>query len=165
MVIGGRRAAVILDLDDTLVDTRELRGLRERRDWKRAVRSMHQTKVFPGVRELLTSLSERGTPWAIVTTSVSYYAGALLRHHDLGTPPLVAYHDARPKPHPACVLKALEHLEMEPGQAVGLGDHRHDHTAYSACGVLSLGAGWSPMLDGADWDSVLSTPAELLEYL
>lgn len=159
------RNAVILDLDDTLVDTRALRDLRNRRAWKEAVRALDRTAVFPGVQDLLTALSARGVPWVIVTTSVSYYATAVLRHHRLGAPPLVAYHDAPPKPSPKCIEEALTRVNVQPAQAVALGDHGNDHAAYSAAGVLSLGAGWSPVLQDAPWDSIVGLPMEVLDYL
>jgi HAD superfamily hydrolase (TIGR01509 family) len=158
------RTGIILDLDDTLVDTQELRDLRQQRSWKSAVQALDRTAVFPGVRELLEALAARGIPWAIVTTSVSYYATAVLRHHGLGSPPLVAYHDATPKPNPRCIAKALQRMNLEPAQVLGLGDHANDHAAYSAAGVLSLGAGWSPVLQDAAWHSVVATPMEVLEY-
>ncbi|MBB4635623.1 HAD family hydrolase [Longimicrobium terrae] len=159
------RAAVIFDLDDTLVDTQELTGFRNRREWKAAVKALDRTELFPGIQELVGALATRGIPWAVVTTSVSFYAAAVLRHHGLGSPPLVAYHDSSPKPHPSCIIKATQHLKLDPAQIVGLGDHMNDHAAYSAAGVLSIGAGWSPVLQNAAWDSVISTPMELLEYL
>ncbi len=134
-------------------------------EWKKAVGALGQTVVLPGVHDLLAALSARAIPWVVVTTSVSYYATNVLRHHGLGSPPLVAYHDAPPKPSPRCIEAALTRMGVQPAQAVGVGDHMNDHAAYSAAGVLSLGAGWSPVLQEAAWDAVIITPLGLLEYL
>jgi phosphoglycolate phosphatase len=164
-VVAVSRTGVIFDLDDTLVDTHAVRNLRARRAWREAVAALSHTTVFPGVREVLDALHVRGIPWAVVTTSVSYYATAVLSHHALGSPPLTAYHDASPKPNPGCVLHALKRIQVAPGDAIAVGDHLNDHRAYEAAGVLSLGAGWSPQLQPAEWAAVLTDPAQLLRYV
>ena len=81
-----------------------MRALRKARDFKGAVAKKHDTELFPGVRELLEGIATRGIAVAVVTTSVSYYASAILKHHAIDYDALIAYHDARPKPAPDGVL-------------------------------------------------------------
>lgn len=164
MVIAVRRA-VIFDLDDTLVDTRPLRSLRDRREWTAAVAALPKTEVFSDVPELLRELAARSIAWAVVTTSVSYYAEALLRYHGLGTPPLVAFHDAPRKPSPAPVETALVRLGIDASAAIGVGDHENDRIAYHEAGALAVAAGWSPVVQHGGWDRVAAVPLDILKYL
>ena len=153
---------VVFDLDDTLVDTSALKPMRDARRWKDAVRNLSATMVFDGIRGLVVELDRRGIPWAVVTTSVSFYAGAVLKHHALGRHPLVAYHDAPAKPSPAPVLLALQKLGLKPDEVVGVGDAPTDQSAYVAAGVRSAGAAWSPAFVPGQWDVLLDCPEDLL---
>ncbi|MXY18352.1 MAG: HAD family hydrolase [Acidobacteria bacterium] len=157
---------IVFDLDDTLVDTRATREYRDRREWRKAVAAIDRTRIFDGITELLAALARREVPWAIVTTSVSYYAEAVLEHYGLHPRRLVAYHDARPpKPHPRGVLLALEALDLPASEVVGVGNAVTDQVAYRRAVVLALAAWWSPDLEGGDWDGELADPAGLLEYV
>lgn len=154
--------AVVFDLDDTLIDTSLLRVYRDSRRWKDAVREVGRTTLFDGVRETIQALDNRHIPWAVVTTSVSFYANAVLSHHNLKAKVLVAYHDATPKPSPAPIHLALQRLGIEPDDVVGIGDNAADLNSYRAAGLVAVGAGWSPMITPLDWDAVLSSPRDLL---
>ena len=160
------KCALILDLDDTLVDTGCLAVLRNERAWKECVRRIGETSVFPGLREVLDELRARRVSVGIVTASVSYYARAVLKHHGIASDALVAFHDCSPrKPHPAPIQLCLKLISASPDEAAGLGDADIDATAYRAAGVISLGAGWSPSVNHAQgWDAVLGEPHELLNY-
>lgn len=156
---------ILFDLDDTLVDTSALRELRTKRLWKDAVRRLDETEMFAGVADMLGTCSNGGIPWAVITTSVSHYAGRVLTHHALVPTTLVAYHDARPKPHPAGVLLALQRLGLGPKDVVGVGDSETDLLAYRAAGVVAIGAGWSPALAKCEWDELMKKPGDLLATL
>jgi HAD superfamily hydrolase (TIGR01509 family) len=155
----------VLDLDETLVDTSELRSLRAQRKWNQAVQRVSTTRLYPGMAELLEQLNNLAIPWCVVTTSVSFYANAVLAHHGLVPGARVAYHDARPKPHPEGVLRALSQLQAEPHNAIGIGDAATDCGAYSAAGIRAIGAGWSASLEDAPWDQILAEPCLLRALL
>lgn len=153
---------VVFDLDDTLVDTALLRALREARRWKEAVARLHETRLFDGIDELMRELGVRELPWAIVTTSVSYYANKVITHHGLEGGVCVAYHDAAPKPSPAPIALALKRMSLRREEVVGVGDAETDLRAYQAAGVRAVGAGWSPVLHSGSWDTVATKPIDLL---
>lgn len=153
---------MVFDLDDTLVDTAVLRSLREARRWKEAVSRVHQTRLFDGVDVMLRQLGEADLAWAIVTTSVSFYADRVIEHHGIAGVVRIAFHDATPKPHPAPVLLALQRMSLPPADAIGVGDAESDLRAYQAAGLRAVGAGWSPVLHPGAWDLVARTPAEIL---
>lgn len=154
---------LIVDLDDTLVDTRVLRPLREARRWKEAVSRVAETRAFIDVVDAFSALTHAGIPWSVVTTSVSYYAEAVLKQHGLERTHLIAYHDAPPKPRPEGVALALSRMGLEPGEVIGVGDSDIDIRAYRAARVRAFGASWSPTLVAGDWDGILAHPTELLE--
>lgn len=45
--------AVLIDLDQTLVETSALAGLRDRRKWSQAYQIFHLTGLFPGTHQFL----------------------------------------------------------------------------------------------------------------
>lgn len=160
-------SAFILDLDGTIVDSSCLDGLRERRQWKACVAGLHETACFGDLQAVLRQVSAKGVLIGIVTSSVSFYAERMLKHHAVPYNALIAYHDARPhKPHPAPVLACLRRLSIPPEQAIGVGDAADDCAAYLAAGISSLGAGWSDKLAReAGWHRILMSPADLLDLL
>lgn len=158
------RVAYLFDLDGTLVNTEALIEARKNRDWKGAARRVAETSVYPGVVETLAAIRAHGAKIAVVTTSVSFYAVAVLKHHQLPYDTLVAYHDALPtKPHPRGYLLAMERLKVSPDQAVGIGDDEKDVLALRAAGVKSIGAAWNSLYHAhAEWDAIARTPVDVL---
>ena len=49
-----------------------------------------------------------------------------------------------PKPHPEPVLSALQQVGAQPGEAVFIGDSRHDLESGRAAGVKTAAALWGP---------------------
>lgn len=158
--------AVLFDLDDTLIDTAPIKPLREALKWRECVGNAGRTVAFQGVAQTLGELRRRGIKIAIVTTSVSYYAEAILRYHNLPYDTLVAYHDARPqKPHPKPALLALERLGCQIKPSAAVGDNTNDVGCFQGAGIYTFGAGWSPALDrGLAWNMILDRPEELLQF-
>lgn len=156
---------ILFDLDDTLVDTARLKDLRTAKRWREAVQRVAETAPFPGIPELIDALVAGCVPWAVITTSVSFYSSAVLRHHRFFPATLVSYHDAPAKPQPAGVVLAMSRLALGPNDVIGIGDSSTDLLAYRAAGVRAFGAGWSPVLAEDQWDGLLPTPADLLSLV
>ena len=156
--------AVIIDLDGTIIDTTKIQSARDSRRWKECVARADETCLFEPINDVLDQLRKGGVKIAVVTSSVSYYAGALIKHHQIPFDKLVAYHDAaRPKPSPEPIRVALERLDVASADTIGIGDRDEDAKAYLAADVIAYGAGWNPLCETeASWDSVLSTPEDLL---
>ena len=157
--------AAILDLDGTLIDTSAIQELRDAREWRACVSNAHRTRLYAGVIELVHSLSNAGIAIAVCTSSVSFYAHALLEHHGINPSVTVCYHDTkRHKPHPDPVLLAMKQLGVAASRAIGVGDRTEDAEAYRTAGVQCVGAGWNPVLErSAHWDAVASSAVELAE--
>lgn len=158
------RSVYLFDLDGTLMDTSGIASVRKARQWKECVRRIGETILYSGVADVLATIRQQGDKIGVVTTSVSFYAEAALRHHKLPYDTLVAYHDVRiTKPAPDCYLLALERLAGTPQSAAGIGDDAVDATSLRAAGLWSIAAGWNPQHHStALWDEVAQQPRDVL---
>lgn len=72
-----------------------------------------------------------------------------------------------PKPHPEPVLIALERLDRAPGEAVFIGDSRHDLECGRAAGVATAAVLWGPFdrahLQDLEPDYWLEQPRDLVQ--
>jgi pyrophosphatase PpaX len=122
---------VLIDLDQTLVDTSSLKAMRDQRDWGRIKNSLRSTTIMPGAELFIHSIRELGLPYGIVTRT---YAESVVRHHQLQVAVVTAYHDTRMhKPHPAPLLHGMSALGVHSG--IYLGDDAKDEEAASAAQI------------------------------
>lgn len=181
-------AAVVFDLDGTLVDTRRVvaaahaaslgefppldhllgrvpRGADAAAYHRRLAELAHELAPYPGVRELLERLP---LPAAVVTGASREAAELVLEATGLrgSFAAVVAADDVRrPKPHPEGLQLACERLGVEPGQVAYVGDLAGDAAAARACGALAVGAGWAAHAAVAEADHAVGHPGELLALL
>lgn len=96
------------------------------------------SSVYPGVRECLDWLQAHGVPMALVTNKPTQFVGPLLAEKGLAE-----YFrwtlggDSLPvqKPDPAALHWVLEQADVQPDQALFVGDSRNDVLAARAAGV------------------------------
>lgn len=130
-----------------------------------------QTRLFPGMAELLAELAARGLPWGIVTNKPDRFTVPLLQ--GLGYAEQAACLVSgdtctHAKPHPLPLLHAAGLIGVPPAACLYLGDDRRDMEAAQAAAMRGVVAEYgyvSP--DWRDWpaqDSVVQ-PLELLTYL
>ena len=130
---------VLIDLDQTLVDSKALKPSRDARDWSRVRKSLHLTRVYDFTSSFLNEIEQSKLPYGIVTSTPRSYAEAMVRHHDLQVSVVTAYHDTRAhKPHPAPLLHGLQRLGVSTG--VYIGDDEIDARAAEAAGIKFLRA-------------------------
>lgn len=135
---------VILDLDGTLVDTSALASLREQRQWKQIPTYFNKCKLYDTAVDVINSARAADLKIAIVTNSPSTYARGILAYFDIKIDYLVAYHDVKEhKPSPEGVQKVLSHFNLQPGNAVFLGDSIEDSQAASAANVQFYSVNWA----------------------
>ena len=82
-----------------------------------------ETRLFPGVAQLLEELGKRGLRWGVVTNKSTRFTEEILAHLEL-KPDCVACGDTTPhlKPHPASLLHAAELLGLAPAACAYLGE-------------------------------------------
>lgn len=131
-------------------------------------------RPYPGVKEAVRELRERGSTLAIATSKRAVATRMGLR--ECGFPEdwfagIVTADDVeRPKPDPEPVLRALELAdEADPARAVYVGDSVHDMAAGRAAGVTTAAVLWGPnsrdALTAAEPDLWVETPAGLTAAL
>lgn len=104
-------------------------------------------RPYDGIVNAVRGLKEDGRRLGVVTSKVRSGASRGLRV--AGLEPvfdvIVGADDVQhPKPHPEPVLAALDRLEAQPGEAVFIGDSRHDIESGRAAGVKTAAALWGP---------------------
>ena len=127
-----------------------------------------RTEPFPGVVEVLEELRRRGVKTAVLSNKFDEGARQLADRFFPGLFDAVRG-DAPPaprKPNPTTLLRMLNELGVQPGEAVYVGDAIVDvHVARNA-GVRAIGVSWgydaANPLPVADLDAYIHNPSDLL---
>ena len=130
------------------------------------------TRLFPGIAELIGQLGTRGLAWGIVTNKATRFTAQLVSALGIA-PNCVVCGDTTPhsKPHPAPLLHAASALALGPGQCCYAGDDLRDVQAARAEGMRSIAAEYgyhvvdngSPQSWGAG--AVIAHPLDLIPQL
>jgi N-acetyl-D-muramate 6-phosphate phosphatase len=131
-----------------------------------------ETKLFPGVAELLRELHARDIRWGVVTNKATRFTERILAHLQL-KPDCVACGDTTPhlKPHPASLLHAAGQLDLAPASCWYLGDDLRDMKAARAAGMRPIAVDWGyhhPESGGpGTWEAeaVIADPMDLMRLL
>ena len=137
-----------------------------------AERTCVQTRLFPGIAELLDELRRREIRWGVVTNKATRFTEAILVSLEL-KPDCVACGDTTPhlKPHPASLLHAAGQLKLPPAACCYLGDDLRDMTAARAAGMRPIAVDWGyhhPDSGGpGTWqaEALIAHPLDLLSHL
>jgi phosphoglycolate phosphatase-like HAD superfamily hydrolase len=128
---------VLIDLDQTLVDSSALKPLRDARDWRQVHSSLHLSQVYEFADSFLGAINRSQLPYGIVTSAPRAYAESMIRHHGLQVPVVTAFHDTREhKPHAAPLVHGLQALGVSMG--VYIGDDDIDARAAESAGIKFL---------------------------
>jgi pyrophosphatase PpaX len=126
-------------------------------------------RPFDGIVSAVQRLKEAGKRLGLVTSKVRNGAlrGLKVAGLEQAFDVIVGADDVRhPKPHPEPVLTALAQLGTQPGEAVFIGDSRHDLECGRAAGVKTAAALWGPFdrahLADLEPDYWLERPEDIL---
>ena len=132
-----------------------------------------ETRLFPGMSELLTELEKRSILWGVVTNKAERFTHPLLKGLGLDRrAACIVGGDTTPhlKPHPASLLLATQRISQPPSACLYVGDDERDMLAGRAAGMQVavavygyLGQGKSPR----EWDADfwVEEPCDLLDHL
>jgi phosphoglycolate phosphatase len=131
-----------------------------------------ETRLFPGIAELLAEIARRSLYWGVVTNKATRFTERVLAGLGL-QPACVVCGDTtgQLKPHPAPMLHAAEQLRIAPATCVYLGDDLRDIQAAHAAGMRAVAVGWGyhhPESGGPGaWgaDAVIAAPGDLKALL
>ena len=128
------------------------------------------TRLFPGMGELLAALEARGLRWGIVTnksTLLTQMIVKALRLEDRAA--CVVCGDTTPhlKPNPASLLYAAGELALAPADCIYLGDDLRDVQAARAAGMRSVAVEWGygSGLEAWNADAIIAQPMDLITRL
>ncbi|HEY1351570.1 MAG TPA: HAD family hydrolase [Ktedonobacteraceae bacterium] len=171
-----QRWAVLIDLDQTLVETSALAELRRQRKWQQVYQSFHLTTLFSGTQLFLQDVQKLPSlSLGVVTTSPRPYAEQLVAYHHCQVPVVVAYHDSpRHKPFPDPIVKAAERLRIPPANCFHIGDAPNDIIAAIRASAIPIGLCWDSSLRNqlaslpafplcANWSEVLQVIMNTIE--
>lgn len=161
---------VLLDLDLTLVDSRQAETFRRARRWSEVYKLIPGFGAYEGVSDLISELVEMNVPICVVTSSPRSYCSRVLDHFKWAGVQMVCYHDTRQhKPHPEPILRGLSMIGVRAADAVAVGDDPRDTAAARAAGVYSIGALWGAIdrdaLIKSGPDSLCESVSELREVI
>ena len=137
-----------------------------------AERTCVETRLFPGIAELLEEFARRSITWGVVTNKATRFTERILSALGLA-PAGVVCGDTTPhlKPHPAPMLHAAEQLALPAEDCLSLGDDLRDIQAARAAGMRAVAVEWGyhhpEQGKPATWqaDAVIAQPGDLLGLL
>jgi N-acetyl-D-muramate 6-phosphate phosphatase len=135
-------------------------------------RTCVETRLFPGISQLLEALAARDIPWGLVTNKATRFTDRILAALGL-SPACVVCGDSTPhlKPHPAPLLLAAKQLGLPPAQCLFLGDDLRDIQAARAAGMQPIAVQWGyhhpdqGVPGGWDAAAIIDHPLDLMRYL
>jgi phosphoglycolate phosphatase len=131
------------------------------------------SRLFPGMAELLEQLEGDGILWGVVTNKYERFARPVLDGLGVGKRAAIIVGGdtcARPKPFPDPLLHAAATLGIAPMSTLYVGDDVRDVQAARAAGMPVIVAGYGYLGDGQPpmfWgaDAVLDSPAGIGEWI
>ena len=97
--------------------------------------------LYPGMDALLQQLEKAGIPWGIVTNKPERFSRPLLESLGLSarcSTLICPDHVKQSKPHPEPLLLACKQLNINPQEAIYVGDHPRDIDAGRAAGMYTI---------------------------
>ncbi|MGQ0509312.1 MAG: HAD family hydrolase [Betaproteobacteria bacterium] len=128
------------------------------------------TRLFPGVEDLLVAIEARGLRWGIVTNKSTSLTRIVVQSLGLDArAACVVCGDTTPhlKPHPASLLHAASELKLQTAECIYLGDDLRDIQAARAAGMRSVAVAWGYGENLSSWnaDAIIDRPGDLISRL
>ena len=164
------KKAVIFDLDLTLVDSSLAESVRRIRDWKTVYTLIPHYRVYDGLDEVFSFITQNHIKVAIVSTAPSSYVQRVVNKFNIPANYIIGYHDAKPiKPNPAPMVKAINLLGVNTTDTVSFGDREIDILASKRANIQSVACLWGTkeisLLLNSPYDGVIDNPREIITLL
>lgn len=147
--------------------------LRERLLALYAAELCRETRLFPGIADVLRRLQTRGLNWGIVTNKPAFLTDPLVSQLGLPCPPACVVSGdstANRKPHPDPMLLACARAGSSPAECLYVGDAERDIQAGREAGMKTLVALFGYIMPDErpqEWgaDALIRAPHEILDWL
>ena len=161
---------ILLDLDQTLINSQKALSLRKQRKWREVYQIIPQLKPYPNVTSLLKYLNRQSIPICVVTSSPRTYCERVINYWDWNITTIVCYHDTdRHKPYPDPIIKGYKDINLSPNEVASVGDSLKDIKAAKAANVFSIGALWGSLeptfIRESNPDLICEIPNELINFI
>lgn len=138
-----------------------------------AERLCHDTRLFPGIANVLDQLDMRKLPWGIVTNKPARFTQPLVQAlglHQRAACIISGDETVNTKPHPEPLLTACRQINVSPQNCIYLGDDIRDVKASVAAGIKPIVARYGYLGDDAPPESwganhLIDHPEDLLNYI
>jgi phosphoglycolate phosphatase len=129
-----------------------------------------ESRLFPGMTELLAAIEKRGLRWGVVTNKSKRFTPRVLAALEVDRrAACIVCGDSTPhlKPHPASLQLAARELTLSPVECVYVGDDLRDIQAARAAGMQSVAAAWGygDALESWKADRIAAYPTDLIPTL
>lgn len=131
-----------------------------------------ESRLFPGMAELLDAIEKRGLRWGVVTNKAERLARLLLEALGIfSRAACIVGGDTTPhlKPHPDPLLAACRIMQEDASACVYVGDDQRDIEAGRAAGMKVVAVRWGYLNGGKpeSWnaDLLIAEPCDLLQVL
>lgn len=151
----------IENIDDTL------------RAWGEQIQEFsNKVRLYPQIEEVLCVLKDKKIKLGIVTSRYDFEVAEdivlnkILHHFDV----IVTYNESlKPKPYPDQLLKALNEFNIDPDDAVYVGDTPYDYECAKGADVDFIMANWGEADRKDNFDDkmikICNKPLDLLKYI
>lgn len=130
-----------------------------------------ESRLFPGMQQVLTELEQNQIPWGIVTNKPRFYSQALLQKLKLSCDCLICPDDvSKTKPDPEGLIAAAKQLDVATSNCWYVGDHQRDIDAAHNAGMKSVAASYGYVKNLAQvkqWQAMhcIDKPLQLLKLV
>ena len=140
---------IILDLDQTLLNTTIAEPHRRARNWRKVYDLIPMFEPYENLIEIVANQIGKGLSSCIVTNSPESYCRKVVDYWSIPVSSMVCYHDTRRhKPDPEPFMLALERMKLRSNYVISFGDKNEDIIASKRARVDSVFCAW-----GADESS------------
>ena len=130
-----------------------------------------KTRPYPGIREMLNGLAERGIPLAVLSNKPHVSTLSVIEHYFPDRPFRVVFgarENVPIKPDPAGALEIAALLDVPPQAILYLGDTNTDMQTAAAAGLFGVGALWGFRTAGelrdAGAKALAARPEDVLDW-
>ena len=132
-----------------------------------------ESRLFPGMSEVLSRLEYQALKWGVVTNKPAAYTGPLMDAMNLSArccSIVSADTTAHKKPHPEPLLYACRQCGITPRNSLYIGDDKRDIQAGKAAGMQTAAALWgyiqqNDRVESWQADAIISQPKDILTLL
>lgn len=131
---------IILDFDQTIVDSSKIEHLRDSRSWEQIKSNYHNITLIPGIKVFFEFVKKYNFLLTIVSNSPRRkYIEEILVYFDIKVDFVIGYEDTTfRKPNPMPMELALSKMGLNPEEVIAIGDNIKDSESAYKAGIVNI---------------------------